>query len=96
MVAKVNDPTAAAEIAAALAANLLVASNTCGGGDSDTACIFRLEAGMRNGSHHLMDDIPAPVDGRSYWADLGVGTEPARCNPQTAPPECVASALEPP
>ncbi|MBI5502616.1 MAG: hypothetical protein HY907_20390 [Deltaproteobacteria bacterium] len=95
-IAKVNDPTADAELAAALAADLLVASNTCGGGDSDTACAYRLAAALRNGVHHLMDDIPAPIAGRDYWADLGFGPAPARCNPRSAPPECTPSALEPP
>jgi hypothetical protein len=94
VVAKVNDPTADADLAAAHAANLLVASNTCGGGESDTACAFAWAAGLRNGVHHLMDDFPALVAGRAYWADLGVGSAPARCNPVTAPPACDDEALE--
>lgn len=90
---KINSPTAAEAIAAAHAANLMIASNTCGADESDETCVGELAAGFANGSHFLKDDFPAPVPEREYFADFADGN-PARCNEVTAPSECTSQALE--
>ncbi len=90
---KINSPTAADAIAAAHAANLMIASNTCGADESDETCVGELAAGFANGSHFLKDDFPAPVPEREYFADFADGN-PARCNEVTAPAECTSEALE--
>ena len=79
--------------AAAHAANLMIASNTCGADESDETCVAELAAGFANGSHFLKDDFPAPVPEREYFADFADGN-PARCNAVTAPSECTSQALE--
>jgi len=93
VVTKINDPTRATEIRAALDAQMLVASNTCGAGTADAECQAKLDAALDNGPHTLHDDFPARVDGRAYVLDFPEGT-PARCNPVTAPAECTAEAIE--
>lgn len=83
----------AADIAAAHAANMLIATNVCNAGDADDACFANLETAEAAGIHMLKDDFPGPVDGKSYWMDLPDGN-PARCNPVTAPPGCTSALLE--
>lgn len=80
-------------IAAALAGNLLIATNVCGADESDDDCFAQRQDALDAGIHMLKDDFPAPVPDRDYWLDLPDGN-PARCNPVTAPPECTAEALE--
>ncbi len=80
-------------ISAAIASNILLATNVCGAGDSDDDCFAARDQAMDEGFHMLKDDFPAPVDDREYWLDFPDGN-PARCNPVTAPPECTAEALE--
>ena len=82
-----------AAIAAAHAAHMLIATNTCGAGEADDVCFADLAAAEAAGIHMLKDDFPAEVDGKAYWLDLQDGT-PARCNPVTAPPGCTSLALE--
>ncbi len=82
-----------AAIAAAHAAHMLIATNTCGAGEADDVCFASLAAAEAAGIHMLKDDFPAEVDGKAYWLDLMDGT-PARCNPVTAPPGCTSLALE--
>lgn len=89
---KINDPTSPG-IADALAADLMVASNVCAADNSDSDCQNKLDMGKANGVHFLKDDIPWPVSGWTYFADFSDGN-PARCNPQTAPPECTSELLE--
>lgn len=91
-VAKINNP-ASADIAPALAADILVASNVCAADQSDSSCGDNLTAGLDNGVHMLKDDIPWPVSSRSYSSVIP-GGNPARCNPVTAPPSCTAVAIE--
>ncbi len=83
----------AADIAAAHAANMLIATNVCNAGDDDDACFANLETAKAAGIHMLKDDFPGPVDDKPYWMDLPDG-DPARCNPVTAPPGCTSALLE--
>ena len=92
-VTKINNPADSDNIAAAHAAHLLVASNTCGADESDVACQAALDAGLENGVHMLMDDFPVAIPTREYFLDLPDGN-PGRCNPVTAPPECTSEAIE--
>jgi hypothetical protein len=78
----------AADIAAALAANMLVRTFVDGTAEER-------DAAMKNGVHFLTTDYPAPVDGMAYFFDLPGGT-PSRCNPVTAPAECTPEAIEDP
>jgi hypothetical protein len=91
--AKINNPKESDAIAAALAAGLMVASNTCGADDSQESCMERREAGLQNGVHMLKDDFPGPSNGQDTWLEIPGGT-PARCNPATATPDCTSEALE--
>lgn len=91
-VSKINDP-ADPDIAAAHAARVLVASNSCGAGTATTACEVSRAAGLANGVQMLMDDFPAPVASRPDWLDIPGGT-PSRCNPATAGPNCSSQGLE--
>jgi hypothetical protein len=52
----------------------------------------RAQAALDAGSHLISTDFPAPVEG-GYWFTLP-GGGPGRCNPVSAPPECVDGALE--
>lgn len=80
-------------VAAAHAANMLIATNVCGAGTDDAECGADLVAAQAAGFHMLKDDFPAPVAGKTYFLDLPDGN-PARCNPVTAPPGCTSEALE--
>ncbi len=82
-----------ADIAAAHAAHLLIATNVCSAGDADDTCVARSLAAQAAGIHMLKDDFPAPIDGKAYFLDFPDG-HPARCNPVTAPPQCTSLALE--
>lgn len=82
-----------ADITAAHAARLLIATNVCGAGEADDECTTRLAAAKAAGIHMLKDDFPGPIDGKPYFLDFPDGN-PARCNPVTAPPGCTSVALE--
>jgi hypothetical protein len=83
----------AADITAAHAAHLLIATNVCGAGESDDACFATLDTARDAGIHMLKDDFPAAVPNKTYWMDFPDG-DPARCNPVTAPPDCSSALLE--
>jgi hypothetical protein len=91
-VSKINDP-ASPTLADAHAAHIVTASNTCSAADDDAECIAALPAALAGGSHGLMDDFPAAVEGMRYFLDFADGN-PARCNDATAPNECTAEAIE--
>lgn len=80
-VTKINDTRQAEDIGAALARNLLVASNTCGAGTSAENCTIEREAGVNNGTTTFHDDFER--DYQPFGPDRIMG-----CNPITAPPEC--------
>ena len=61
--------------------------------ETDQTCTEKREAGLANGVTMLKDDFPGPVETRAYSLQFPNGDGP-RCNPQTAPLECTASALE--
>lgn len=83
----------AADIAAAHAAHLLIATNVCGAGEADDACFTTLDTARAAGIHMLKDDFPAELANKAYWLDFPDGN-PARCNPVTAPAECSSALLE--
>ncbi len=83
----------AANIAAAHAARLLIATNVCGAGEADDTCFTTRGTAMTAGIHMLKDDFPAELANKAYWLDFPDGN-PARCNPVTAPADCSSAALE--
>ena len=95
--AVINDPIVdAAAITAAVAANIMVRTRA----DADVyepaaGDTTRREAALASGAHFISTDFPAPVEGYDYVVEIPGGT-PSRCNPSTAPPECVATELESP
>lgn len=89
VVAKVDNPRDATAIRRALDADMLVASNTGGAGDSDEINRQRLDGGLANGSHMLCDDFPTPTTDGSYWMDIPEFF-PSGCNAQTATDVCHA------
>lgn len=91
--AKVNNPEDDAAIAAAHAADLMIASNVADAGSDDAGNAAGLAAGIRNGSHMLCDDFPMPAEGRSYYLRLPGGS-PSICNAVTASEACTAAAIE--
>ena len=93
VVAKINNPSDGESIAEALEAGMLVASNVGGAASSDESNAAKLADGLRNGSHMLCDDFPAPVEGREYVLDIPGGV-PSACNAVTASASCVAEEIE--
>jgi hypothetical protein len=95
VIAKINNPTASEEIAAAHAANMMIASNT--GSPSGTAeeNQSRRNQGVQNGVHMLCDDYPAPVPERdpTDWLELPGGS-PSICNQVTASEVCQNGDIE--
>lgn len=97
-VTKLNDPIAdAARIKAALAANMLVRTRA----DADTVQARSndtkmREAALTGGAQFVSTDyeVPNPKFG-PYVVRIPAG-DPARCNPVTAPPKCVATDVEDP
>ena len=84
----------AAEIDAALAANMLVRTRAdSGSAEAIAEDTMRLEAGLASGAHMVSTDYPGPVPEHNYHLDIPGGT-PSRCNPLTAPADCVSQALE--
>lgn len=90
---KYNDPIGSgAAITSAAEQGFIVACNAGGIDNSDELVQAKVEAGLAVGAHTLGTDLPGPVGDR-YWFDMpseGV----ARCNPVSAPPECVDTAIE--
>ncbi len=93
---KVNDARGEAELAASLVQRgFIVTSNTDGADTTDEDAADKFAATLAAGSNFLATDYPAPVDGRSYFAEIPAGA-PARCNPQRGLPEdaCTADDIE--
>jgi hypothetical protein len=95
VIAKINNPTAAEEIAAAHAANMMIASNTGSPSGTVDDNQSRRNQGVQNGVHMLCDDFPAPVPERdpTDWLDLAGGS-PSICNVVTASDECQNRDIE--
>jgi hypothetical protein len=55
----------------------------------------RFEKALESGAHFISTDYPAPNDSDAYALSIPEGT-PSRCNPLTAPAECVPQAIENP
>lgn len=91
-ITKVEPVTESATIAAAHAAHLLVGTNTCAVNLSDDQCSTLMAAGIESGVHMMHDDLPFPIQGRSYSLKLPNGSP--GCNPVTAPPSCAPKSLE--
>lgn len=72
-----------------VAAGLVVTTNVDGAGNADN--IASRDAALAGGVHYAATDFPAPS--ADYWMELP-GGEPVRCNPLTAPPDCVAAWIE--
>jgi len=96
-VAVINDPIGGGgAIAAAVAAGFLVRTRADSGSveplaEDDT----RQQAALDSGAQFVTTDYPAPVSYTDYWLDIPGGT-PSRCNPVTAPADCVSTAIEDP
>ncbi len=89
-VAKPDDPYSA-QVAADVAAGLLVRTRADGGLVEDPD---RLEVALSSGAHFLSTDFPGEgVSDSDYVVEVPDGT-PARCNPVTAPASCTSAALE--
>jgi hypothetical protein len=80
-------------VAAAHAAKLMIATNVCAVNDSDEECEQSRVSAIAQGFHMLKDDLPAPIEGRTYYMALPEGM-PVACNPVRAPEDCSAEALE--
>jgi hypothetical protein len=97
-----NSPdTDAAKITAALKANLIVRTRADGDNDEPYAgdTTHRDEA-IAGGAQMVSTDYPVgvkgvPMTGPEYVVEIPGGT-PARCNPVTAPKDCVSSDIEDP
>lgn len=70
-------------------AGFIITDNGSRAADDDTAAEASDRAILDAGVHHAATDLPAPVDGRSYWLDLA-----PRCNPVSAPSECDDGEVE--
>lgn len=92
-----NDPVGdATEIADALSKNFVVRTRA----DSDNTEPFlgdttRRDAALASGAQIVSTDYEAPVEGVDYVVEIPGGT-PSRCNPVTAPAECVSEDIENP
>lgn len=91
--AKIDNPSDAAAIAAAHAADLMIASNVAGAGGDDASNAAGLSDALTNGSHMLCDDFPAPAAERTYFLNLP-GGRPSICNRVTASAACRPEAIE--
>ncbi len=93
-----NDPVdEASEIAAVLAANMLVRTradaDTVQARENDTT---QRDAAFASGAHFISTDYEIPDPGFGpYSVEIPAGT-PARCNPVTAPADCTPADVENP
>ena len=53
----------------------------------------RLQAALSSGAHFISTDYPALTEEYEYWVEIPLGS-PSRCNPVSAPLECIAAAIE--
>ena len=94
-IAVLNDPYDT-QIAAALAANMLVRTRADSGSveplNNDES---RKEKALASGAHFVSTDFPAVVSQHDYWVDIPGGT-PSRCNPVMAPALCASEDIEDP
>lgn len=93
----INDPVGSlGTIQAALAAGHLVRTRADTAGAAPVPPDYGpLEAALVSGAHYISTDHPGVGDGEVYGASVPGGT-PSRCNPVTAPAECVATDIEDP
>ncbi len=96
-VTKIDDPVADEDrIRAAVEAGIVIRTRADGGlvepMAEDTS---RLEAALRSGAHSISTDIPGPDERFDYFVQMPEGT-PSRCNPVTAPADCLATDIEDP
>jgi hypothetical protein len=76
-----------------VSAGFLVGSNCDKSGATDEENAARLEATLAAGSHFLSSDFPVWDSSSKYSLDLGEGL--ARCNPITAPLDCIELEFPP-
>lgn len=90
---KYNDPIGSGEsIRSAAEQGFIVACNAGGIDNDDEQVQAKVEAALEVGAHTIGTDLPGPIGDR-YWFDMpsdGV----VRCNPVSAPDECVDTAIE--
>ena len=55
----------------------------------------RFEAALSSGAQFISTDLPVPTEGFEYVAEIPSGT-PSRCNPVSAPEECLSGDVESP
>jgi hypothetical protein len=53
----------------------------------------RLKTALAAGAHIISTDFPAPIQGSAFWLQMPENT-PHRCNPVTAPKQCLNTFLE--
>ncbi|MBI2890191.1 MAG: hypothetical protein HYY13_05345 [Nitrospirae bacterium] len=93
-VLKLDDPLAEdASIRAAVQAGFLVRTRADSVTEPRAGDTRRRDTALAGGAHMISTDYPAPGLIEGYWVEIPGGT-PSRCNPVTAPPDCVAADLE--
>ena len=97
---QVDDPFAATfkdgspeDIRAWTEAGFLVTTNAAGASSTDAQAQQEWEEALAAGAHFVATDLPGPVQGRDFQAQVP-GGQPAGCNPVSAPQECTAEAIE--
>lgn len=90
-----NGPAEAARITELVQMGFVVTSNTDSAQDSAQDNQQRLEETLAAGSNFVSSDFPGPVEGHNYQAVIPGGA-PARCNPVSAPMECLSEDIEAP
>ena len=95
-ITNMNDPIASGvEIREAVAQGFIVRTRSDGAELAQAGDDSKLKAALASGAQLISSDFPAPVAGVPYHASIPGGT-PSRCNPISAPPDCVAQAIEDP
>lgn len=94
---KIDDPVSDEErIREAVADGVVIRTRADGGLVEPLAeDTSRLEAALRSGAHSISTDIPGPDERFDYVVSMPDGT-PSRCNPVTAPSDCVSTDIEDP
>ncbi len=91
---KVDDPTDATRMAAALAAGQLVRTRADSTTEPWAGDVSRRDLALASGAHACSTDFPAPVaEPAGYSVQLPQGVA-ARCNPVTAPDDCRDALLD--
>jgi hypothetical protein len=95
-ITNINDPiSSAAAIREAVAQGFIVRTRADGVELAHAGDDSKLKAALASGAQLISSDLPAPVSGVPYHASIPGGT-PSRCNPISAPSDCVATAIEDP